>query len=587
MIHRSLLTLVLLLTLPSVIHSCTCSKEAPGTCPGLQSDDTVFLGTVTDISAVAASTSSDASNESSAEAQANTPITRYHFHIDERFAGPTSPDIDVFSGGDDGDCGYNFKKGDQYIVYTQQETEGRLFATICNGTRRASDGRALLPQLRAMRNHDRVASVFGLLHRADPPLLAPTDDPDDPLPNIKLKLRSKDDRFATSTGPDGVYSFYDVHAGEYQYTADLPARFEFTQKTLKGGLPPFRIPNGACYEYNVSALPTGKIRGSVLGPDGKPLQLASVELYRADRYDHAKPGLWGFQGDTGKFEFDHIGPGRYILVFNRLNREDPNSPFRRTFYPGVRKQSETRIIRMKDGEQFLNANIKLRDGFPTRKVRVALKWQDGRPLGEVTVSAKAEQGGNPAAQRIGEGLYQFTLLQSARYTFSAWEDLDPQHATQRHGAATCTLPARIDSDSATVDPIAAAFPEPAATPDAAPDIAATTAQNPDVAANDSQTPSSANPDATASDAATASAGAATGSDAQNPNASNDSDATSTPQPEPAPVKPAPSTRTRKHRATTNPKTPAATPAPTDDTPPPPPTEEITLTFSTPPCSPGQ
>src|SRR5271154_1134659 len=299
MIQRGLLTLAFLLFfIPSGLWACTCSKEPPGKCPGLQSDDVVFVGTVTDISAVAntpapnppaspdASATPDtnpaATQAAAADAaQGNTPIIRYHFHITERFAGPDSTEIDVFSGGDDGDCGYNFKKGDQYIVYTQQETEGRLFATICSGTRRASDGRALLPQLRAMRNHDRVASVFGLLHRADPPLLAPSDDPDDPLPNIKLKLRSKDDRFSTSTGPDGVYSFYDVHAGEYQYTADLPARFEFTQKTLKGGLPPFKIPNGACFEYNVNALPTGKIRGGVLGPDGKPLQLASVELYRA------------------------------------------------------------------------------------------------------------------------------------------------------------------------------------------------------------------------------------------------------------------------------------------------------------------
>src|SRR3984957_4115641 len=470
MIQRALLILALAIFIPSALLACTCSKEPPGKCPGLQSDDVVFLGTVTDISAVAnplpaapAPTGENASADASAasadaadtaaaaQANGNTPIIRYHFHINERFAGPDSPDVDVFSGGDDGDCGYNFKKGDQYVVFTQQETEGRLFATICNGTRRAADARALLPQLRAMRNHDRVASVFGLLHRADPPLLEPTDDPDDPLPNIKLKLRSRDDRFATSTGPDGVYSFYDVHAGEYQYTADLPARFEFSQKTLKGGLPPFKIPNGACYEYNVSALPTVKFRGGVIGPGGKPLQLASVELYRADRYDNSKPGLWGFQGANGKFDFDHIGPGEYILVFNRMNRQDPNSPFPRTFFPGVPDQSETKIIRMKDGEQLLNANIKLRDGFPTRKVRVQLKWKDGRPLGEVTVSAKAEQGGNPAAQRIGEGLYQFTLLQSARYTFSAWEDLDPQHATQRQAGKICALPARIGSDSVTVD----------------------------------------------------------------------------------------------------------------------------------------
>src|SRR3984957_8607751 len=470
MIQRALLILALVLFIPSALLACTCSKEPPGKCAGLQSDDVVFLGTVTDISAVAntpppapaatdanapadaAAASADAAaTAAAAQAHGNTPIMRYHFHLNERFAGPDSPDLDVFSGGDDGDCGYNFKKGDQYIVFTQQETEGRLFATICNGTRRAADGRALLPQLRAMRNHDRVASVFGLLHRADPPLLAPTDDPDDPLPNIKLKLRSRDDRFATSTGPDGVYSFYDVHAGEYQYTADLPARFEFTQKTLKGGLPPFRIPSGACYEYNVSALPTGKIRGGVLGPNGKPLQLASVELYRADRYDNSKPGLWAFQGDNGKFEFDHIGQGEYILVFNRMNRQDPNSPFPRSFYPGVTDQSETKIIRMKDGEQLLNANIKLQDGFPTRKLKVQLKWQDGRPLGEVTVKAEAQEGGNPAARKLADGAYEFTLLESAHYTFSAWEDLDPQHATQRHGNTTCTIPARIDSDTVTVD----------------------------------------------------------------------------------------------------------------------------------------
>ena len=135
-----------------------------------------------------------------------------------------------------------------------------------------------------------------------------------------------------------------------------------------------------------------------------------------------------------------------------MNRLDPNSPFPRTFYPGVADASETKFIHMKDGEQLLNANLKLRDAYPTRKLKVALKWKDGRPLGEVTVKAEAAQGGNPAAHKLADGVYQFTILESAKYTFSAWEDLDPQHAApQRKGAATCPLPARIDSDSVTVD----------------------------------------------------------------------------------------------------------------------------------------
>jgi hypothetical protein len=442
--HAFLAVLPILLLAPAQISACTCSKAPAGTCPGLQQDDVVFVGTVTNVENVPspvpdAANASDSQNAGSAPpATEIAPVTRYHFKIDDKFAGPDAPEIDVFSGGDDGDCGYRFRKGDQYIVFTQQETEGRLFATICNGTRPASDGRALLPQLRAMRNHQRVASVFGVLRRSDPPLLAPADDPDDPLPHIKLKLRSKDDRFATSTGPDGVYSFYDVHAGEYHFSASLPARMELTEKTLPGALPPIKIPSG-------------KIRGSVLGPDGKPLNLASVELYRAERFKDTEPGLWGFQGSKGEFEFDHVGPGEYILVFNRTNRRDPNSPFPRAFYPGVSEQNETAVITLKDGEQLLKANIQVNEGYPTHKIRAQLKWKDGRPPGEVTIMAKADQGENPAAQRIGDGIYEFTLLQPAHYTISAWEDLDPQRLSQRRGRETCTIPARIDAKSVSVD----------------------------------------------------------------------------------------------------------------------------------------
>jgi hypothetical protein len=412
----------------------------------LQKDDVVFLGTVTEIENAPASLLSSPGGATSV----NSPVIRYHFRVDERFAGGDAPEIDIFSGGDDGDCAFRFQKGEQYIVFPNRAEDDRLFATICSGTRLASDGRALLPQLRAMRNDERVASVFGVLRRADPPLLAPSDDPDDPLPHIQLKLRSHDDRFSTSTGPDGVYSFYDVHAGEYIFSASLPARMEFTQKTLKGGLPPFRIPNGACYEYNVDALPTGHIRGSVLGPDGKPIEIASVELYRAGRYDDSRPGLWAFQGDRGVFDFDHIGPGEYLLVFNRMNRLNPNSPFPRSFYPGAPNLDEARSIHLKDAQQLFRVNIKLTQGYPARKIRVLLKWAGGRPPGEVTVTATADQGENPAARKIDDSVYQFTLLESTQYTISAWEDLDPHRGGARRGASDCLAPARIDAHPAVV-----------------------------------------------------------------------------------------------------------------------------------------
>jgi hypothetical protein len=293
-----------------------------------------------------------------------------------------------------------------------------------------------------MRSGGRVASVFGILRRSDPPFLAPVDDPDDPLPDVALRLRSKDDRFTTSTGPNGVYSFYDVHEGEYIFSANLPPRMQLTQKTLPAGLPPFKIPNGACYEYNVDALPTGHIHGSVLGPDGKPLRLASVELYRAGQYGDRKPGLWGFQSFKGYFDFDHIGPGEYILVYNRINRHDPNSPYPRTFYPGTPNPQNAGHISIKEGQQ-LKLSLKVSDGYSTRPLKVTLKWEHGRPPGNLTVMAKADDGtANPAAQKITDDVFEFPLLESSHYTVSAWEDLDPQRGT---GGSACTIPARIDA----------------------------------------------------------------------------------------------------------------------------------------------
>ncbi|MGB9068504.1 MAG: hypothetical protein WCC21_08030 [Candidatus Acidiferrales bacterium] len=479
MLGRFLVACLLLIpAIPIATRGCTCSDASPGACPGLQEGDVVFMGTVTALEDIAYAPPkpadlSDQTPGPTGDASAKPPgqdaavkaaatadaiasrLTRYHFRIDERFApAPASAlaeEIDIFSGGEDGDCGYRFKAGQQYVVFTHQGTEGRLFATICSGTRPANEAKALLPQLRAMRNGQRVASVFGVLRRSEPPFLALPDDPDEPLPNVSLKLRSHDDRFETSSNDEGVYTFYDVHAGEYNFTAHLPVRMELTHRSQTGGLARFKIPNGACYEFDVNALPTGHIRGSVFGPDGKPLAIASVELYRAGTYNDTKPGLWGFQGAQGEFDLDHVGPGDYILVFNRTNRSDPNSPYPRAFYPGVGDQADATPIRLKDGQLLSKVNMTVKDGYPTHLLRVQVKWQGVRPPGNVTIMAKADNGENPSAERLADGSYQFTLLESANYTISAWEDLTPRRpAAARRKGADPALPARIDADPVSV-----------------------------------------------------------------------------------------------------------------------------------------
>jgi hypothetical protein len=446
MFRRTLIVVLLALLAPAASWACACSEETPGTCPHFEAGDVVFLGTVTQVTEVPTNAA-----EAAAQSSTATPILRYQFHIDEKFAQADTDQIDIYSGGDDGDCAFRFKQGDQYVVFAQRESQGRLFATQCNGTRPAAQAIALIPQLRAIRDGEHVASVFGVLRRADPPTLALPNDPDEPLVDVPITLRSRYDRFTTTTGADGVYSVYDVHAGEYQITAALPNGTVLTHRGTVSGLASFKIPAGACYEFNVDALPTGSIEGTVLGPDGKPLPLASLELYRAGSYRPDRSGLWTFQGSTGSFLFDHIGPGKYVIVYNRPNRIDPNAPFPRTFYPGTESASEAKPIDITKDGQVVKVKFKLEDGRPTRILRVHLEWKDGKPPGSVFVMAKADRGDNPAANLVADGVYEFTLLKSAHYTISALEELDPAAARFiARGRANCMVPARINSDSLAV-----------------------------------------------------------------------------------------------------------------------------------------
>jgi hypothetical protein len=188
----------------------------------------------------------------------------------------------------------------------------------------------------------------------------------------------------------------------------------------------------------------------VLGPDGKPWSLASVELYRAGTYSDKRPGLWGFQGAEGVFDLDHVGAGEYILVFNRENRNDPNSPYPRAFYPGVSDASEAQIIKLKDGQQLAKVNMTVKDGYPTHLLRVQVKWQGARPPGSVTVMATADDGQNPSADNIGDGVYQFTLLETTNYKLSAWEDLTPRRSAPGRRAVDCELPAKIEAQPVTI-----------------------------------------------------------------------------------------------------------------------------------------
>jgi hypothetical protein len=256
--------------------------------------------------------------------------------MDEKIAGDVGPSVDVYSERTGAACGYRFRMGTTYLVFPYRSNDGRLMATICSDTRPINQAQALLQQLRLHRDGKRFASLFGLFRRTQQPYPAVRNDNyDQPLPRLRIQLSSPKNTFETETDDNGMYAFYDLPAGEYTFAATLPHDLLLGQQILDDPTPPIQLPAGACFEHDHSALPTGLIRGRVIPLDVAPLYEPSVELFAVDRYSETEGGWWAIQGQKGYFEFDHVAPGEYVLVFNNRSNRSPDSGLTRTFYPGV------------------------------------------------------------------------------------------------------------------------------------------------------------------------------------------------------------------------------------------------------------
>lgn len=394
-------------------EACSCAELGPAKCPNLKELDRIFVGKVLDIE--------NPPDERPGADQRG--VSRYLFQVLENINGANEAKLDVYSGRGGADCSYHFRLGETYIVFPST-VEGKLFATICTDTRPLTNGDPLLSELRARRDGKAFASIFGVLWRTQQPYeLTLYDDFDKPLAGVMVELRADDRIFTTQTDQHGVYRFYGTPAGIYRFVAVLPANLVLAQTILREPLPPVAIPDNACYEHALEALPTGRIRGRVLGADGAPIKYADVELFRSDRYTDEARGWWEFQDkDDGYFEFYHVAPGTYIIVFHNSNNADPDIPYRRTFYPGSPDLKSALTVTVADGQEFLNADIHAIGYMPTRQLIVRVHWTESPVPEDVYVFAKSSEGGMPIAERIAPGVYQFTLFHGVRYTIYASQD---------------------------------------------------------------------------------------------------------------------------------------------------------------------
>ncbi len=344
----------------------------------------VFLGTVIQVT-----------DRQSIPEAAHLSSRKAQIRVNELFGGldPNVSEIDVWTGTGGGDCGVPFKPGETYLVSAYVSNDGLLHASICGSTRGIDEIGAALRVLRNGRDGRKLPSLVGQIAQSDRNFdgLSGTNPPK-PLPNALVRVKSEQGAFETQADSEGLYAFYGLPKGRYEFTPDLPPGTTLSWYIGSDStLPPVELSGSGCQERNIQVFAAGSIQGRVLDASNSFLPDALVYIVPvAEKVLQNRQRLYSAsQSKEGFFKFVHIPPGEYLVLVNPDDSRTPEFPFQRTFHPGVQDRDAATLVTLRAGERIEGVDIRLQPQFALRRLGVRVVWADGRSIDQfVYVVAK-------------------------------------------------------------------------------------------------------------------------------------------------------------------------------------------------------
>ena len=117
------------------------------------------------------------------------------------------------------------------------------------------------------------------------------------------------------------------------------------------------------------------VRGSVIGPTGKPMAGVCVHLWQREQKDGY--GHTDCTDESGKFEITSVPAGEYIAVVNIDGKLSSSEPFRSLFYPNVSDRERAVVITIGPGDAVNDINIVVPKLEETITIDGVLSYSDG------------------------------------------------------------------------------------------------------------------------------------------------------------------------------------------------------------------
>lgn len=362
--RTAFMLLALLLSRGSLL-ACSCGRIGPA-CEAAWKADAVFVGTAAHVDPLTIF---------------GVPLTlsaverHVRFTVKESFLGAKDKTIEITTGMGGGDCGIDFQRGRDYLIYAYRNPASRaLYTGICTRTSYLENAGGDLAYLRSLTGNAPPARVYGFITRNAWDLRS-GQKATEPLVGVPIHLKLDAREWQTTTDAAGAYDFPSLPSGTFSLFAVLPGK-------LGGGEPrTISLPEHGCSQQVLFGVEQAALSGRVLDDLGHPVR-TGVALVPVARAQHVEPAM-GYSSEDGTFTIAHIAPGDYFLGVNVAGppREGHalSTPWQPTFYPGVQNRALAQSIHIDSAQWLQGFAFRLPPRLKLRTISGVVTWPDGKP----------------------------------------------------------------------------------------------------------------------------------------------------------------------------------------------------------------
>ena len=434
-----------LLALAARAEACSCAGPAPP-CAAFGGSAAVFVGTATDVRVREPKPVAAARDEPDW-----TPVV-VRFAVLEPFLGVEGAEVEVATGRGGGDCGYQFRKGESYLVYAYGARDGKPLSTgICTRTRAVGDAAEDLEFLRGLGARGPGVSIDVKVERSRQSLKDGDSKPAGGLADARLTFEGAGESREVRTDSEGRARLSGLKPGTYKVRLTPPEGLTTHKEEQE-----VTIADRGCASVFYDVSDDGRVAGRVTDAEGRAAAGILVTLADAENPDPQR--YWGRYERTdaeGRYTFKSVPPGRYLLAVNLVRYPQPGDPtdsYPRTFYPGVAEAAQAEVITLGAGESVKDRDIVVPAPRAECAISGVVVWQDGAAVANAHVSFRDvtyhEPGGDNSVQADAQGRFRLKCHQGQTFRIYASSNRQFVGDYRRDGPMERSEPVTVAADAA-------------------------------------------------------------------------------------------------------------------------------------------